>query len=273
EALAPRQRLRGLSGEPDWLAIRDLFPLAPDWTHLSSFLFVSHPKPVADAIDHFRRKLDSDAMWIEIAAFTDAEGQPFAAVKRALADYTGGSPTEIAFTSNTTSALAMAYHGLRIRADQEILTTEHDHYSHHESIRYSAARSGARVRVPVGPRGCLARAATDDSQLRSGRHRHDVRDVRGSRGIATHAGSVRLAGRVSCLRAPTRRSGGSGPAPHHWTRPHRRAHCRIERGVPGRRGQDSRPDAAHAARSGALRRDLVFRSAWDDAGADRGATC
>src|SRR6266852_4771420 len=60
--------LHGLGGNPDWPAIRDLFPLAPDWTHLSSFLFVSHPKPVAEAIDHFRKKLDSDALWIEIAA-------------------------------------------------------------------------------------------------------------------------------------------------------------------------------------------------------------
>jgi len=98
-------------------------------------------------------------MWIEIAAFTDAEGRPFTAVKRALADYTGGSPTEIAFTSNTTSALAMAYHGLRIRADQEILTTEHDHYSHHESIRYSAARSGASVRyIPLYDSAATANA-------------------------------------------------------------------------------------------------------------------
>ncbi len=73
----PRSRpLLGLGGDPDWLAIRALFPLAPDWTHLSSFLFVSHPKPVADAIDHFRKKLDSDATWIEIAAFSDAEGSP-----------------------------------------------------------------------------------------------------------------------------------------------------------------------------------------------------
>ena len=145
--LRPRARpLLSLAGEPDWIAVRQLFPLAPDWTHLSSFLFVSHPKPVAEAIDHFRKKLDSDAMWIEIAAFTDAEGRPFAAVKRALAEYTGGSPSEIACTFNTTTALAMAYHGLRIRGDQEILTTEHDHYSHHESIRYAAARSGCRVR-------------------------------------------------------------------------------------------------------------------------------
>ena len=143
----------------DWLAVRDLFPLAPDWTHLSSFLFVSHPKPVADAIDHFRKKLDSDATWIEIAAFSDAAGRPFTAVKRALADYTGGSPSEIALTSNTTTALAMVYHGLRIRQGQEVLTTEHDHYSHHESIRYAAARSGCGVRyIPLFDTPAAARA-------------------------------------------------------------------------------------------------------------------
>ncbi len=126
--------------------MRDLFPLARDWTHLASFLFVSHPKPVAEAIEHFRRKLDADPVWIEQAAFSDSEGRPFMAVKRALADYVGGRPQEICLTSNTTGALAMAYHGLRIREHQEILTTEHDHYAHHESIRYAAARAGCGVR-------------------------------------------------------------------------------------------------------------------------------
>jgi isopenicillin-N epimerase len=147
--LAPPSRMsRALArpGAVDWAAVRQLFPLAPDWTHLSSFLFVSHPKPVADAIDQFRKKIDSDAVWIERAAFSDAEGRPFQAVKRSLAEYIGGTPAEIALTSNTTTALAMAYQGLRIRADQEIVTTEHDHYSHHQSIRFAADRSGARVR-------------------------------------------------------------------------------------------------------------------------------
>src|SRR6185503_4561275 len=91
-------------------------------------------------------KLDSDVVWLEQAILSDSEGRPYAAVKKALADYVGGKPEEICMTSNTTGALAMAYHGLRIRPNQEILTTEHDHYSHHESIRYAAARNGARVR-------------------------------------------------------------------------------------------------------------------------------
>jgi isopenicillin-N epimerase len=123
-SLQPASRpIRQSNGEVDWRAVRELFPLAADWTHLASFLLVSHPKPVADAIERFRGKLDADPVWLEDAAFSDSEGRPFVAVKRALADYAGGSPQEICLTSNTTGALAMAYHGLRIREGQEILTS------------------------------------------------------------------------------------------------------------------------------------------------------
>ena len=148
-----------VSGDMDWPAVRRLFPLSPDLTHLASFLFVSHPKPVAEAIEFFRRKIDADPVWLEAAAFGESEGKPFVKVKRALAEYLGGKPEEICLTSNTTTGLAMLYHGLRIRPDQEILTTEHDHFSHHESIRYSAERSGCQVRyIPLYERPADARA-------------------------------------------------------------------------------------------------------------------
>src|SRR5262245_47191610 len=134
------------NGEVDWAAVRELFPLTNEWTHLASFLLASHPKPVAEAIERFRKHIDADPAWIEQAAFAESEGRPFAAVKRAIADYIGGKPEEVCLTLNTTGAIAMAYHGLRIRPNQSILTTEHDHYVHHESIRYSAERSGCSVR-------------------------------------------------------------------------------------------------------------------------------
>jgi selenocysteine lyase/cysteine desulfurase len=146
EAPAKSGPIRGANGEVDWAAVRDLFPLTRDWIHLAMFLLVSHPKPVAEAIDRFRRKIDADPLWIEAAAFEDSEGRPFHAIKTALVEYVGGTPEELCLTSNTTGGLAMAYHGLRIRADQEVLTTEHDHYSQHESIRFAAERSGAGVR-------------------------------------------------------------------------------------------------------------------------------
>jgi isopenicillin-N epimerase len=138
--------LKKSNGDIDWTAVRNLFPLATDRIHLASFLFVSHPRPVADAIAFFRGKLDADPLWLEAAAFSDSEGRPFAAVKRALAEYAGGKPEEICLTSNTTTGIAMFWHGLRIRPDQTILTTEHEHYVQHESIRIAAERSGAAVR-------------------------------------------------------------------------------------------------------------------------------
>jgi len=157
---APPRPLRGVDGAVDWRAVRDLFPLAKDKMHFASFLFVSHPAPVAAAIEGFRTKLDADPTWIEAVAFEpDPPERPFQEVKKALAGYVGGLPEELCMTSNTTSALAMAYQGLRIRSDQEIVTTEHDHYSHHESIRLAALRSGAAVRrVRLYDGGANARA-------------------------------------------------------------------------------------------------------------------
>lgn len=144
--VATTRPLRRADGTVDWDAVRALYSLNPEWTHLSTFLFSSHPKPVADAIDFFRRKFDSDHVWIEQAALKNSEGRLFVAVKKAIADYIGGKAGDVCLTANTTTALAMAYHGLHIRPDQEILTTNHDHMVHHESIRHSVERSGASVR-------------------------------------------------------------------------------------------------------------------------------
>ena len=42
--------------------------------------------------------------------------------------------------------LALVYHGLPLKAGQEILTTAHDFYPHHESIRLATERAGASMR-------------------------------------------------------------------------------------------------------------------------------
>src|ERR1051325_1101459 len=73
----PRERpLRRPDGSVDWVAVRELFPLARDRVHLAAFLFVSHPRPVAEAIDRFRKKIDADPIWLEDAILTEAEGRP-----------------------------------------------------------------------------------------------------------------------------------------------------------------------------------------------------
>jgi len=138
--------LRTPAGRVDWSAVRDEFTLDPDWIHLGSFFLVSHPRRVQKAIEEFRRQLDRDPLWLEEAAMDPKSGLPLEKVRNALALYVGGRPQDLAFTANTTTALALAYHGLRLRPGQEVLTTEHDHYVHHESIRLAAETGGASVR-------------------------------------------------------------------------------------------------------------------------------
>jgi selenocysteine lyase/cysteine desulfurase len=62
------------------------------------------------------------------------------------AKYLGARADEIALTDSTTMGLAILYSGLPLSAGDEVLTTLHDHYATHESLRLAAARVGASVR-------------------------------------------------------------------------------------------------------------------------------
>ncbi|MGH3544924.1 MAG: aminotransferase class V-fold PLP-dependent enzyme, partial [Mycobacteriales bacterium] len=126
---------------PDWEWVRAQFSLAPDHIHMSSFLLSSYPRSVREEIERHRRAIDLNP----VLALKHGQSKP-AEVTAAAAEYLEGSPQEVALTDSTTMGLALIYHGLPLRAEQEVLTTAHDHYSHHESIRLAAGRVGATVR-------------------------------------------------------------------------------------------------------------------------------
>ena len=141
--------------QPDlrsWDGVRSQFVLDPSYTHAALFFIASHPRPVREAIDRYRNEIDRNpflAVEHGVFSYEPAENH-MARVHAALAGYIGGQPDDIALTSNTTSGLALVYNGLPLRRGDEILTTTHDHYSHHESIRYAAERAGATWRkVPM----------------------------------------------------------------------------------------------------------------------------
>src|ERR1700741_2325406 len=48
-----------IDANSDWAAVRAQFSLEPAGVHFSQFYFVSHPKPVRDAIARFRGMLDA----------------------------------------------------------------------------------------------------------------------------------------------------------------------------------------------------------------------
>jgi selenocysteine lyase/cysteine desulfurase len=127
----------------DWRWVREQFDqLSPEMIHLSSFFLVSHPRPVREAIERHRRAIDADPYsYIESKMMT----MP-ATIQASAAEYLGGRPEEVAITNSTTMGLALVYQGLTLRAGDEVLTTEHDHFVHHEAIRLAADRRGAVVR-------------------------------------------------------------------------------------------------------------------------------
>lgn len=141
----------------DWAWVRAQFDLTAEYLHLSQFFIVSHPRPVREAIERHRRAIDANPfLAVEHGTSGDGEANLSLRARRAVADYIGGKPEEIALVDCTTTGLALTYHGLVLKPGDEVLTTTHDHYVHHESIRLATQKLGATWRrVPL-----YARAST-----------------------------------------------------------------------------------------------------------------
>lgn len=131
----------------DWRSVRAQFNLDPQLAHLANFFLASYPKPVRDAIDHYRNALDNDAhSFLTDNMFAQPDKALWHNVARHAARYTGGKAEEIALTGNTTLGLSLIYNGLTLRPGQEILTTTHEFYPHFEAMRLAARKAGASLR-------------------------------------------------------------------------------------------------------------------------------
>ena len=131
----------------DWGKVRAQFRLAPDYVHLAGFYISSHPVPVRAAIDAWRQALDENPFLVVERGMFETEAENLQRkVREDIAAYLGGRQEEIALTPNTTTGLALVYHGLPLKPGDEVLVTTHDHFSHHEAIRFATERNGASVR-------------------------------------------------------------------------------------------------------------------------------
>jgi len=144
-ALAGAPRAQAASSAADlstWPRVRDQFLLSRDTVNLALMLLASHPKPVREAIDRHRRALDEDPVTYAMSHLETGDRE----TREAAASYLSVKPEEVALTGNTTTGLALLYGGLPLRPGQEVVTTTHDHYSTHESLRLRAVHTGASVR-------------------------------------------------------------------------------------------------------------------------------
>ena len=130
-----------------WRGVREQFDLSPEFTHLGLFYIASHPRPVRQAIESYRRRLDSNPfLTVERSMFEKPEDHLPTKVCSAIASYIGAKSDDIALTQNTTTGLALIYLGLPLKAGDEVLTTNQDHFVHHEAIRLATERNGATWR-------------------------------------------------------------------------------------------------------------------------------
>jgi len=151
--VARSERSRSALGDPppgepppfdpgDWGSVREQFAIAERPIDLSAMLLASHPWAVRSAIEEHRRGLD-----LEPTLYHDRNDDRLTwASTEAAADYMGADPDDVALTDSTTMGLGILYNGLVLRPGDELLTTEHDYYVTHESLRLAAERTGATVR-------------------------------------------------------------------------------------------------------------------------------
>ena len=153
----------------DGKTVRSQFRLDPRYLHFAGFYISTHPAPVRDAIDAWRKTLDENPfLTVEQGLFEAESDNVQSRVREAAAAYLGGKPDEVCLTPNTTTGLALIYHGLPLKPGQEVLCTEHDHVVHHESIRFATERSGATYRkIPLFTQSSKATADEIVGRIRS----------------------------------------------------------------------------------------------------------
>ncbi|NJP33542.1 aminotransferase class V-fold PLP-dependent enzyme [Micromonospora thermarum] len=125
-----------------WDSVQAQFAIDRARAHLATFVFAPHPAPVRAAVAAHRDGLDRDA----VGYLAANEERLDAAALRAAAGHLGTRPDQIALTDSTTMGLGLLYTAVRLRPGDEVLTTEHDFYATHESLRPRAQRDGVTVR-------------------------------------------------------------------------------------------------------------------------------
>ena len=155
-----------------WDDVRGQFNLHPTKINMACLWHASHPRPVRTAIDRHRAGLDEcpSEYFHENAPRMEAE------VRAAAADYLHGRHDEIALTGSTSEGLGTIYAGLKLRPEQEILSTEQDHIQTKSSLRLRAEKTGAKVKtISLYERsdtvtedqlvGCVVQAITDRTKV------------------------------------------------------------------------------------------------------------
>ena len=105
----------------DWAAVRREFPALDHWTYLDTATFGQLPRRATEAVArHFARR-DELACSDFLAWFDDADR-----LRAKIAKLIGGSPSDIAFVPNVSTALGLLLAGLDWQSGDQVVTLQHE---------------------------------------------------------------------------------------------------------------------------------------------------
>jgi isopenicillin-N epimerase len=129
---------------------RLLFSLDPAAAHLNHGSFGAMPIGVQRAQQRLRDEVEANPLRFFVVGLADR----IAHTRRHLAAFLGAEPDGSALVENTTTGVALALGALDLRADDEIVTTEHGYGAVRLAVEAVCARTGARHRIvplPLAP--------------------------------------------------------------------------------------------------------------------------
>jgi len=128
-------------------SFRHHWTLDPSVTFLNHGSFGACPRPVLDAQDRWRARLEAEPV-----RFMVRELEPgLDAARDAVGAFVGADPDDIAFVPNATTGVNTVLRSLDLRPGDELLTTNHDYNACRNVLHLVAERSGARVVVAPVP--------------------------------------------------------------------------------------------------------------------------
>src|SRR5258708_10087242 len=154
------------SGEVDWKALREDFPILREQAHGHPLIYFDNaatsqkPRAVLDALRSYYEH-DNANVHRGLHELSSRATEAYEAARTQVASYLGAAaPEEIVFTRGTTEGInlvAQAWGGKFLRAGDVVLLTEMEHHSNIVPWQLLAERIGVRIKyLPVLADGTLS---------------------------------------------------------------------------------------------------------------------
>jgi isopenicillin-N epimerase len=126
-----------------WCQARSLMLLDPEVANLNTGSFGPLSRPVFERVTELRRRLAAGPM-----DFLIRQAPPLLwEARRRLAEFLGGDPRRLVFTTNVSAAINLVASGLRLSGPGEVLLTDHEYGAMHWCWERAAQRQGLTVRT------------------------------------------------------------------------------------------------------------------------------